>query len=57
MPFGGRLQRSRVLAGVLFGHRHCQGIASRSFATIEAKRALQLTTPLQRDCQGLCPFS
>ena len=48
MPFGGRLQRSWVLAVVLFGHRHCQGIAPQSFATIEARRALQSIARLQR---------
>jgi hypothetical protein len=47
-PFGGRLQRSRALAVVLLGHQHCQWIASQSFATIEARRAPQPTTLLQR---------
>ena len=48
MPFGGRPQRSRVLAVVLFGHQHCQGIAPQSFATIEARRARQSVARLQR---------
>ena len=48
MPFGGRLQRSWVLAVVLIGHQHGQGIVSQSFATIEARRAQQPITRLQR---------
>jgi hypothetical protein len=48
MPFGGRLQRSWVLAVVLLGHQHCQGIAPQSFATIEARRVPQSVARLQR---------
>src|SRR6516225_9348900 len=47
-PFGERLQRSSQLAVVLLGHRHCQGRAPQSFATIEARRVSQSTTRLQR---------
>jgi len=50
-PFGERLQRSSQLAVVLLWHRHCQGRAPRSFATIEARRASQSTTLLQRSRQ------
>jgi hypothetical protein len=47
-PFGERLQRSSQLAVVLLGHRHCQGRAPHSFATIEARRAPHSITRLQR---------
>src|SRR5262249_32509721 len=47
-PCGERLQRSSQLAVVLLGHRHCQGRAPHSFATIEARRAPHSITRLQR---------
>ena len=40
----GRPQRSRVSAVDRSGHQRCQWIASQSFATIEARRALQPVT-------------
>jgi hypothetical protein len=51
MPVDGRLQRSRLFPVVLFGHQHCQGIASQSFATIEARRAPQPITRHHRQCR------
>ena len=51
-PFGERLQRSSQLAVVLLGHRHCQGRAPHSLATIEARRAPHSITRLQQKSQA-----